>query len=103
MQVAELDHVVVDDRELADAGTRKRGDNRAADPPGANDRDVRCLELALPDPADLRQDDVPRVTLEFLIRQINHQPSFPRKRKSRSRSRRSGSKERAPAFAGETR
>ena len=38
MQIAKLDHVVVDDGELADARAGERGDDRAADAAGADRR-----------------------------------------------------------------
>ena len=40
---------------------------RGADPARADDGDARRLEALLPDPADLRQDDVARVAVEFVV------------------------------------
>ena len=68
MEIGELDHVVVDDRESPDTGAGERRDDRAADAAGADHRDARGLELPLPNAADLRQDDVPRVALELVRR-----------------------------------
>ena len=45
----------------------ERRDHSAADPAGADHGDARRLQLALPDAADLRQHDMPRVALEFVV------------------------------------
>ena len=67
MEVAELDHVIVDDRDRADAGSRERRNDRAPDAARAHYRDARGLELLLPDSADLWQDNVPRVAVELVV------------------------------------
>ena len=67
MQVGKLDHIIVDDRQPPDAGTGKRWNDRTSDPSRANHRDGRGLELALSDAPHLRQDDVPRIALEFVV------------------------------------
>ena len=77
MEVAELDHIIVDDRQPADARAGERRDDRAADAARADHRDPRCLELALPDAADLRQDDVPRIAFELLVGEA-HRPVEPK-------------------------
>ena len=77
MEVGELDHIVVDDRQLADARAGERRDDRAADAAGADHRDPRCLELALPDAADLRQHDVPRIAFELFVGEA-HRPVEPK-------------------------
>ena len=65
MEIGELDHVIVDDRQPPDAGAGERRDHRAADAARADHRDARRLELLLPDPADLRQHDLPRIAFEL--------------------------------------
>ena len=65
VEIGKLDHVGIDDRQLADASAGERRNDRAADAAGADHGDAGCLQLALPEPADLRQDDVPRVALEL--------------------------------------
>jgi hypothetical protein len=67
MEVGEFDDIRIDDRELSDACSGQRRNDRASDPPGSDHRNVRGLELALPDTADLRQDDVPRVSLQLFV------------------------------------
>src|SRR4029079_15079875 len=68
VQVRDLDQIVVDDRDLADARTGKRGKDAAPDPPGADDRDLCRFHPPLPDAADLGQHDLPSVALELLVR-----------------------------------
>ena len=68
-------------------GPGERRDDRAADPARADHRDLRRLELALPDPADLRQDDVPRVALELVVGE-GHWPGGAEAPGSAARSRR---------------
>ena len=83
VEVRQLDRVVVDDRQPPDAGAGERRQRRAADRARADQRDARRLQFALPRPADLRQDDLPRVALELGIGQFSHRPSPPRRRGSR--------------------
>jgi hypothetical protein len=63
MEVRQVDHVIIDDRDLAYAGSRECGDDAAANAPSADDCDARLLKSALAETADLRQHDVPRVAL----------------------------------------
>ena len=67
LEVGEVDGVAVDDRQPADARAGERGDDGGADPARADDGDARGLEAVLPDPADLGQDDVARVAVEFVV------------------------------------
>src|SRR5437868_3286952 len=77
MQIADLDHVIVDDRQSAHARACKRRYDRAADPPCADHRDGRGFQLALPHAADLRQHDVPRITFELPVGE-GHRPVEPK-------------------------
>src|SRR6476659_159352 len=77
MQIRQFHLVGVDDRKVADARPGERRDNRAADAAGADNCDFRCFELALPYPADLRQDDVPRIAVELSVGKV-HRPVEPK-------------------------
>src|SRR5215213_4581338 len=77
VQVRKLDDVIVDDGQLPDTSTRKCRNDRAADAACPDHGYPRCLELALSDSADLRQDDVPRVTIELAVRKT-HRPVEPK-------------------------
>jgi len=52
---------------MADPRAGQCRDDRRADPARADDRDPRRLQPLLTDPADLGQDDVARVAIEFVI------------------------------------
>ena len=67
LEIAQLDSVTVDDREMADARPGQRRNNPCANPAGTDNRNPRSLEQKLPRAADLRQDDVPGVTVEFVV------------------------------------
>ena len=67
LEVAELDPVAVDDRQMADARPGQRWNDRRTDPTSTDDRDPRDLEPLLSDPADLRQDNVPRIAVELVV------------------------------------
>ena len=71
LQIAKIDAVAVDDRQVADSGAGERGDDPGADPAGTDDRDPRRLEPKLPRTAKLRQDDVPGVAVEFVVGQAH--------------------------------
>src|SRR5690349_4311434 len=62
MQISELDHIGIDDRQLADPRSAECGNDRASDPTRA-------------DNADLRQHDVPRVAVEFFVEEVSHSSS----------------------------
>ena len=53
LQVAEVDDVVVDEADGADARQRQVERHRRAEPAGADDQHPGCHELALADAADL--------------------------------------------------
>src|SRR5690348_821703 len=82
LKVRFLDHVAIDDRQRANAGTREAGDHGAADAAGADNGDPRFLEPALAETADLRQDDMPRVPFELRVgkahRPVEPKPPAPR-------------------------
>ena len=65
LQVRQRNGIVVDDAERADTGGGKILQNRRAEAAGADDKNARGLQLLLTRPADLRQDDVARVALDF--------------------------------------
>ena len=65
LQVGQLHAVVVDDADGADAGRGEIQHQRAAQPAGADHQHARGLQLGLADAADLGQQDVARVTLDF--------------------------------------
>jgi len=67
MKVRDLDDIRIDHRHSANATAGKRGDHRAADPTGADHRDIRCLQLALSDSADVGQHDMSRVPIQLLV------------------------------------
>src|SRR5258708_22877856 len=77
VEVGKLDHVVVDNRQRAYAGAGKRRNHCAADSARADDADRHGLELALPDAADLRQDNVPRIALDLCVGEA-HRPVEPK-------------------------
>ena len=66
LQVADVDDVVVGDADRADAGGGEVEQNRAAEPAGADDEDLRVGETTLAERADVREDDMPRVALREL-------------------------------------
>ena len=67
VQVGELDPVVVDDAERADAGRREIQRERRAEAAGADQQHPGLEQLGLADPADLRQHDVPGVAEHLLF------------------------------------
>ena len=77
MQVREFNDIVVDDRKLSDSRARKCGNDRAADSTRADNGHLRAFQLSLPDAADLRQNDVPRVAAEFVVGE-GHRPVEPK-------------------------
>jgi len=82
LKVGFFDDVTVDDRQHADTSAGQGGDYGAANSPGADDGNPRFLEPSLTHPADLRQDDVPRVPLELSVREthcpVEPKPPVPR-------------------------
>src|SRR3546814_17862739 len=56
---------MVDDRQLAHARRRQIGDRGTADPARADHRDMARFQLRLARTAELRQDDLARVAVEF--------------------------------------
>ena len=78
LEVRTLDLAVVDDRQPSDTGAGKRRDRGAADPTGADHCDLRRLQPPLPDSADLRQDDMPGVAVEFVAAELGHRPVEPK-------------------------
>ena len=77
LQVRALDLIVVDDRQPADAGCGKCRGYGTADRSGTHDRDPSSLEAMLADSSDLGKNDLPSVTIEFLVAQ-HHRPVEPK-------------------------
>ena len=69
LEVGDVDHVVVDDAELADAGGRQVERGRRAEPAGAEQQHLRVEQLELALDADLRQQHVARVAAALLGRE----------------------------------
>ena len=78
MKIGQVDLAVVDDGELPHPCPGQRRDCRAADSAGADDGDPRRLEPLLADPADLAQDDMPRVAFELGVAKLAHCPVEPK-------------------------
>ncbi len=77
LQVRAIDDVVVDDRQASDAGAGEARDDRAADAARTDDCDACRLQPALPDAADLREDDLPCVALQLVVAEFGHRPVLP--------------------------
>lgn len=77
LQVGQLDDIGIDNRELANAGPGKRGNHGAPDSPRADNRNACRLQLTLADTADLRQDNVTRVSFELGVGKV-HRPVEPK-------------------------
>ncbi|GAA3647529.1 hypothetical protein GCM10022202_03710 [Microbacterium marinilacus] len=60
LQVGQLDDVVVDHGQRADAGGRERHNGRGPEATGADDRDVRGGEPSLSDLAERHEHVMPR-------------------------------------------
>jgi hypothetical protein len=67
LQVGEVDPVVVDDRDPADAGTAEEQQRRRPEPAGADDERMRGEELALALDADLVKQQVARVAQQVVV------------------------------------
>src|SRR5207244_12894605 len=69
MQVAQVDSVVVDNAERADAGRGQIERRRRTEAARADEQDFGRQKLALADGADLGQDDVARVAARLVHRE----------------------------------
>ena len=67
LQVGELDPVVVDHAERADARGGEVEQERRAEAAGADQQDLGLEQARLADAADLRQHDVPGVAQHLLL------------------------------------
>ena len=65
VQVRQRHRVVVDDADRADACCRQILDQGRAKPAGADDEHPRRLQLGLTRPADIAQDQVAGIALDF--------------------------------------
>ena len=70
LQVGQLDVVVVDDADGADAGGGEIQRQRRAEPAGADDQHARGLQLRLAGAAHVLQQDVARVAADFVFGEI---------------------------------
>ncbi len=68
LQIAEIDHVEIDEADAADAGGREIQAQRRAETAGADEQHARGLEALLPVHADLGHDQVPAVAGDLLLR-----------------------------------
>ncbi len=66
LQVAEIDHVEIDQADAADAGGGEVQAQRRAEAAGADEQDAGGLEPLLPVHADFGHDEVPAVAGDFL-------------------------------------
>src|SRR5262245_41883097 len=70
LQIAEVDDVVIDEADGADAcGGKIHGGGRA-ESAGADAQDLPCLEAALPVDADFRHDQMPAVAFDLVVREL---------------------------------
>ena len=65
LQVRQRHRVVVDDADRADARRRQVLEQRRAEPAGADDEHPRRLQLGLTGPANIAQDQVAGIALDF--------------------------------------
>ena len=76
MQIGCIDDIVIDDRQLSNAGAGQRRDDGTADSAGANHDGAGLLQSRLTGTADLRQDDLACIALKLCVRKI-HRPVEP--------------------------
>ena len=67
LEVAEVDHVEIDDANPSDTGGGQIHRDRRAEPAGADAEHAGSLQLQLPLHADLRQDQMTAVASDLLI------------------------------------
>ena len=67
LQVGDVDLVVVDQAQRADAGRRQIHQHRRAQPAGPDHQDTRLQQFDLPFLADLVHDDVAGVTVQAFL------------------------------------
>src|SRR5690349_22341129 len=77
VKVRKVDNIGIDDGQPADTRPRECGNDRAADAACTDYGNGRFLEAALAEPADLRQDDVPRIALQLGVGEA-HRPVEPK-------------------------
>ena len=70
LEVGQIDYIVIDDADGANAGCRQIQQQRRAETAGADDQDARRLQLCLANAPDLLQQDVAGVALDFFFREI---------------------------------
>ena len=77
LQVGQLDPVVVDEADMADAGGGEIEQEWAAEAAGADHQHPRRAQLRLADAADLAEQDVPGVAVDLMLVEIEvHGPTY---------------------------
>jgi hypothetical protein len=71
LQIGQVDAVVIDDAERADARRGEIEEEGRAQPARAHHQHPRFEEALLPDPADLRQDDVAGIALKLGVGEVH--------------------------------
>ena len=71
LQVRQVDRVVVDDADDADAGRREIENDWRAEPARADDENAGLEELRLTRPADFGQHDMARVALDLFVAEFH--------------------------------
>ncbi len=77
VKIGDLHDVIVDDGHPTDPGSGERRNDGAPDPAGTDHRYLGGLQFTLPNTPDLRQNDVPGIALELMIREA-HWPVEPK-------------------------
>ena len=67
LQVGGVDDIVVDDAQMTYSGSGEGGDECTTNTSSAYHEHARCLQAALADAAQLRQDDLARVSLKLVV------------------------------------
>ena len=71
LQVGQIDHIVVDQPDRADAGGGEVEQHRRAEAARPDDQHARGEQLRLAGAADLRQQDMARVALDLVFAKIH--------------------------------
>src|SRR6185369_5918480 len=70
LQIAEVDHVVVDETDGAHTGGGEIHRGRRTQSAGADEQNLAGLEAALPVEAHFRHDQMPAVALDFVVGEL---------------------------------
>ena len=71
LQVGEIDDIAIDETNGADTGGSKIESGRRAEPPGADEQDLRLAQLQLALAADIAEDNLPAVSLNLLFSEFH--------------------------------